>query len=468
MGSTILFPLITLPYVNRVLLPDNVGKVDYAKSFVNYYSFIATLGIFTYAIRECAKVKDDKKKLGDIASQLFSINIITTFLAYGLLIITLIITTKFDDYKALILIHSTTLCFNTLGADWLNSAMEDYKYITIRTVSFQVVALILMFVLVHQSSDYTIYAIIISISANGAGIANIRYRRRYCNVRFTLSIDWKKHLMPILYLFVMTLSQVVFNNVDITMLGMIKGDYEVGLYSTAHKITGMISSVVSSVGVVVLPRLSYFFSRGENEKANDLLRKLLGLNIGLGLPCFTGVIMLSNEISWLVGGNEFIDAAPVMRILIFGFVFSLLGGSFLGNAVLIATNKEKYYMIVCCLTAGINVIVNAILIPVLGANGAAIATALSGLIILILLLFKVDKRVKINDYKTIFSGPIVGCLGIVLCCWLVSFISNIYFRTVLSVGTSILTYFIIQILMRNKYVLEFINPILNKFSRKEK
>ena len=465
-ASTIIFPLITLPYVNRVLLPDNVGKVDFARSFISYFSLISTLGIFTYGIRECARVKDDKKKLSDIASQLFSINLITTGLAYILMLIILMLTSRFAEYKSLILLYSTTLVFNCLGVEWLNSAMEDFKYITIRSIFFQVLSLILMFTLVLKESDYVFYALILVIATNGASIINIHYRRRFCKIKFTLKIDWKKHFLPILYLFVMTLSQVIFNNADITMLGIMNGDYEVGLYSTAHKIVNMVATVVSSVGIVVMPRLSYYFAEKDFDKANGILNKLLGLNIGVGFPCFTGVIMLANEIAWLVGGDEFSNAASIIRILMIGFIFSLVGGSFLGNAVLIATNKEKYYMIVCCITAIVNIIVNSFLIPVFGGNGAAIATALSSLTILILLLFKVDKNVKISDIKTIFLGPIIGSLGIVLCCLLASILRNLYIRTVVSVITSIIVYGVIQVFLKNKYVMEFVNPIFKHFIKK--
>jgi len=464
--STILFPLITIPYVNRTLLPANVGKVDFARSFINYFSLISTLGITTYAIRECAAVHNDKDRLSNIASQLFSINVITTTLAYVLLAASMLLFRRLDEYKTLILIHSITLLLATIGADWLNSAMEDFKFITIRTVSFQFLSLVLMFLLVHKQEDYIKYCAIAVVSASGANLVNIHYRTRYCKVRFTFDIEWNRHMIPIISLFVMTLSQVIFHNADITMLGIMKSDYEVGLYSTAHKITGMVSTVVSSVGIVVMPRLSYYFSHEDYSNANTLLRKLLGLNIGLGLPCFTGIIMLANDITWLVGGNAFMDAAPVMRILIFAFLFSLIGGSFLGNAILIATKKEKYYMVVCCITAVINVIINALLIPSMGASGAAIATAFNGLIILVLLLFKVDRRVKIGELRGIFLGPIIGCIIIVLCCLAFQGVNNIYIRVLFSVISSILSYITVMVLLHNEFVLEFAMPVVKRLLKK--
>ena len=274
-GSNIIFPLITIPYVLRILSADNIGKVDFGNSFVSYFSLIASLGISTYAIRECAKVRDDRKNLDRVASQIFSINICTTVIAYVLLAISLVVFRRLDSYRSLIIIQSTVILFTTVGADWINTAMEDFAYITLRSVLVQILSLGLMFLFVKTPEDYVKYAIITVLSSSGSSISNIIYRRKYCKMRFTWDIPWKTHMIPILFLFVMTLSQTVFNSADITMLGLMKGNYAVGIYSTAAKIERVISQVVSSIVMVLIPRLSYMFDSGEYDKINALLRKVL-------------------------------------------------------------------------------------------------------------------------------------------------------------------------------------------------
>ena len=135
--SSIIFPLITFPYANRILLPDNIGKVNFAMSFVSYFALLASLGVQTYAIRECASVKNDKRQLSNVSSQIFSINLCMTIISYLLLFITIVTSEKIENYRVLIIIQSTTIIFTTFGADWLNSALEDFKYIAIRTIIFQ-------------------------------------------------------------------------------------------------------------------------------------------------------------------------------------------------------------------------------------------------------------------------------------------------------------------------------------------
>lgn len=467
-GSSILFPLITFPYVSRVLLTENVGKINFGLSIVSYFSLIASLGITTYAIRECSATRDDKEKLSETASQIWSINIITTIVAYIALAVTLFCYHKLDNYRTLIIIQSFSILATTLGADWLNSAMEDFRYITIRTVAFQFISLILMFIFVHQPDDYIKYAVISLVSSAGANVVNIWYRGRYCRVRFTRGIEWKRHFAPIIYLFVMILAQTIFNSVDSTMLGLFHGDREVGIYSTSHKINNIINQVIGSLLWVIMPRMSYYFAEKKYEEVNKLLRKVFGFNMLLGLPCAVGCCVIAEDVILVVAGDAFIDATPVLQILMIGFVFSLIGGSFLGNAILLPSKQEKYYMIVCCITAVVNIVGNYIFIPIWGAKAAAGTTAVCALTILILLLFKVDKNVKIDGIIRLVLSPVAGCLLIVLLCMLCKGLQNLFVRTLSSVVLSGIGYIFVQIILKNELCIEIFESLRRKVNRNKR
>ena len=462
---TLAFPLITFPYISRALLPENIGKISFAQSIVSYFMMIATLGIQTYAIRMCAIYRDEKDKLEDIASQLYTINIITTFVAYFALTITLLFYSSIHDYRTLIVIQSTTILFTTLGADWLNSAMEDFFFITLRTVFFQILSIILMFIFIHSPDDYLKYVAISVLSASGANIINIFYRKKYCTLKLNFNISWKTHLPPIIFLFVMTLSQTIFSNADVTMIGLMKDNLQVGLYSTAHKVEIVLSQIISSLAFVIIPRLSKYYAENNFLEANKLLKKILSFNLTLGLPIFVGAVILANEIVYFVGGESYVNAVPILRVLMISFCFSLIGGSFLGNAVFISMGKEKYYMVVCCVTAVINIVLNAILIPMFSAIGAAIATAINGFLIMLLLLLKVDKRISIDNKIETFAKPLIGCVSIVMCCGVCHFISNIILRTFLSVSLSVFVYGLVEILLRNDIVIDSLRDLLKKIKR---
>lgn len=460
--SSIIFPLITFPYINRVLLPENVGKINFGQSIISYFALIASLGITTYAIRECSNVRDDKEKLGDTASQIFSINIVTTIIAYAALGAVLFLYRELDNYRNLIIIQSLIIVATTFGADWLNSAMEDFKYITVRTVVFQLIGLVLMLLCIHRPDDYLKYAVISLVSGAGANVVNVWYRRRYCRVRFIKEIEWKRHMLPILSLFVMLLAQTIFNSMDSTMLGLMHGDYEVGIYGIAHKISNLITQLVASLLWVIMPRMSYYFAEGDYQQMNKLLRKVLGFNALVGLPLAVGTFMLSKDIILIIAGDEFSEASSVLQILMIGFVFTLFGGSFIGNSILLPMKREKTFMIVCCITAVINVITNYIFIPEYGTIAAAGTTAFCALAMLIFLLFTVDKKVRIERIGRVLLPPVFGCAGIVLICLIYRGISGLWIRTVASVGCSALLYGGIAYAGKDELLIDFIAELKKK------
>lgn len=465
--STIVFPLITFPYISRVLLPDNVGKVNFGSTYINYFTMIATLGISTYAIRECSAVREDNFKLSNKSSEIYSINICTTIFSYILLFLSLLVFKNLEKYRVLIVIQSTTIVFATLGADWLNSAMEDFGYITIRTIFFQVFSLILMFLFVKQPEDYLKYASISVFSSSGANIINIFYRKKYCHMRFTKDMKWRIHLKPIMFLFVMLLAQTIFTSADVTMLGIIKGDFDVGIYSTAHKIQNLVAQVSSSLAWVFIPRLSLLFSEGDYIKINNMLKKALGLLMIIGIPSIAGVCALATDIVTIIGGKAFATADIPLIILMIAFGFSLVGGNFLGNMILLPSKNEKTYMIVCCVTAIVNVTLNYLLIPFGGAIAASFTTAISAFLIFILLFIKKDKRISMDYLFKASTSPLIGGALILLYCKLINpFFDTIYIRVIVSILGSIFIYGLVLIMMKNELCLEVLGSIKMKLGVK--
>lgn len=464
--SSVVFPLITFPYISRVLLPTNVGKVSFGSSFISYFSMIASLGITTYAIRECSAVSNDKEKLSKKSSEIFSINVCTTIVAYILLAISLFIFRKLDAYRTLIIIQSTSILFVTLGADWLNTAMEDFKYITIRTVVFQILSLILMFVFVREEGDYLKYAAISVFAACGANLVNIYYRKKFCKVSFTFDMQWKQHFKPIILLFVMILAQTVFSSADVTMLGIMRSDYEVGIYSTAHKIENIISQVVSSLAWVVMPRMSAYYAVKDYEKINNLLCKTFELLMFIGIPAVAGACVLSEEIVMIAGGSDYIESSLPLTILMFSFAFSLIGGSFLGNMVLLPSGKEKTYMFICCITAVANVFLNYLLIPRGGACAAAFTTSVSSFLIMIMLLIKKDKNIHLDYLKRAMMSPLIGAMVICVYCEIVKlFISDLLLRTLICISGSLVIYVVLMILLKNEFCLQIVDTVKERLRK---
>ena len=458
----VIYPLITFPYISRVLMTDNVGKINFGNSIVSYVSLIASLGVTTYAIRECSKVRENKDELSKTSSQILSINIMSTLVAYIALAIVLIFAKPLENYRLLICIQSMTVLFATLGADWLNTAMEDFKFIAIRTILMQVLSLILMFIFVHRPEDYIVFAIISVVASSGANIVNIYYRRRYCKTRFTWDMDLKRHLPKILLLFSLILSQTIYVNSDMTILGLMKGDHEVGLYSTSVKMYQIVNTTIASITWVVMPKLSYNFARKDYAEINRLLKYALNFIVVLGIPSICGLEIIAPQIVVTIAGEAYADAALSLRILGFAMLCSFFAG-WVGNMTRLPSGKEALSLKISSVSALLNIVLNFILIPKWGLNAAAFTTAVSELFGLVWGFILIDKNIKIDGLKQMFFGPVIGGLGILGIGWIVQrIIDRAWMVSIVAIGASVIWYLLVMIISKNEFFMGFVKPVLNK------
>lgn len=456
---SLLFPLITYPYVTRVLLTDNLGKVNFGASIVSYFSLLASLGISTYAIRECSKVKNDINKLSKLASEIFSLNILTTLFSYIILTLVLLFCKPLFDYRWLILFQSLSICFNTIGADWLNNVAEDFKFITIRTVVFNVLSIALLFLFVKTSEDYTIYALTTVISNAGIGLTNFFYRKKYCKIKIVKDINFALHFKPILLLFSLQLVQIIYTNSDITILGLLRTDHEVGLYSSAVKIYNLIQTFMNSIVFVVLPQLSQSYKESNYNNINRILRYALNFTIALGLPCVVGTFVIGRDLIVLFCGIEYIECLMSLRILMIALFWSLLSG-FLGNLIMIPSGKENISLKSSIISALINLILNILLIPKWGIIAAAFTTSISMLVGFIYKLPFVDSNIRIKSLKKIILGPILGCVFIVLIGIFTNmFIKDYWERLAVSIIGSVIIYFGCLLILGNELAEETISAL---------
>lgn len=367
----------------------------------------------------------------------------------------------------MIIILSTTVLFTTLGADWLNTAMEDFKYITVRTFLFQLVSIAAMLLFVQKPEDYMRYAVITVIASSGANITNMVYRRKFCKTKLTLNIDWKRHLPPVLLLFVMVLAQTIYCNSDITILGIIKGNYEVGLYSTSVKIYSLVNSMIASIAWVVMPQMTKNFNEGNYDEINKLFRYAFNFVVILGLPCVVGINILCPEIIEIIAGKEYLGATGSLHILSIALAISLIGG-LIGNVLLLPAMEEKTCLIACVISAMANIILNILFIPKYGITAAAATTAVSELISLCIAISRVDKKIKLIACSKDLIGPALGAVLIILIGKCVAIVTeNLWTKTVLTILLSILGYFIVLILTRNEFAKNMSEILFGKCRHKK-
>lgn len=451
---SILFPLITIPYISRVLGVENVGKISFSSSIVSYYSLLSSLGIYTYGVRECAKVNEDKKKVEQLASQIFTINMILYLLATILLVLILLFVPRIREYRIIIGILSIGVFLSTVGIEWLNVALEDFSYIAVRCIIFQALSIVLLFLFIKNQNDYIIYALISVFSSGAMYVVNIFHIRKTYNIKFVKNIDLKKHLGPVFSLFFLLVAQSILSNLDITMIGLYINDKAVGLYSSAVKIQVNIAMVLASIVYVLLPRLSFLFSQDDDNLLNAKLKDLFLFLYTLSVPISLGLLLLSKEILLIICGAEFENAAVSLSVLSISMFINLVGGSFWGNMVLLPSSRDVYFMVACIVSAVINMVLNRFVIPVWGIDGAAITTLISTVVIMFLCYCFRGDRVHFKMSFGDMIGPIIAGTGVGIVCLITKAnVLNIYCRVVITVFVSCIVYYIVLRLFKNKFVL---------------
>ena len=281
---SLIFPIITFPYISRVLGVNGVGVYNFSTSFTSYFSLLASLGIYTYAIREGEKFRDNKIEFQKFAEQIFSLNLLSTVFSGILLTSILLIWDRLSCYKSTIFILSFSIYLTTLGTEWILIIYEEFMYVAIRGIASQLISIVLMFAMVHSENDILIYALISVIASAGNNLLNLRYVRRYFKHSITVKIGFSNHFKPIMVLFASTIASQVYINSDTVMLGVMQSDYEVGIYSTASKLYNIVRTVLTSVITVLLPRLSYFSNNGKSDEYKSLLKKSVMLFLLLVIP----------------------------------------------------------------------------------------------------------------------------------------------------------------------------------------
>jgi len=465
---SVIFPLISYPYVTRVLGVENLGKINYGSSIITYFSLFAAFGITSYAIREGSKIRDDKKAFNRLSSELFSINLITTLISYCLLAISIFAVHRLENYRLLIALQSLTIIFTTLGVDWINTIYEDYLYITIRGIATNLISLIALFLFVKSADDYYIYAMLVVLSNAVVCLWNYFYCKKYVRFKLTVNSEQKKHIKKMSVFFVNSVAVSVYVGADIIMLGWMVGDYSVGIYSVAVKIYAIMKLVLAAIYSVTLPRLSYFVSHNKDIEYRKLITKVISAILILLLPAVAALLTLSREIVLVIGGENFIAASSTLKILSIALLFAILGG-IITQCINISLGLEKINAQATIVSALENMLLNIPFIMVLHENGAAITTAISELTVLIFCVIKGKQALQNIDKKSLkvnLFHSLIGVLTVTVTSFIVhALFSSVWMVLISAFVISISIYAFFLILLKNDLTLGIVHRVIGKVKK---
>lgn len=452
--STFLFPLITFPYVSRVLLPEGLGRVDFAVSVATYLSMFAQLGIPTYGIRICSQESDDRIQLSRTVHELLIINSVMCAITYVIFGIALFCVPKFAEDKLLFIITGSTVLFNAVGAEWLYRAIEQYKYITVRSIVFKFIALVAIFVFIHSPDDYHLYGGIAIFAASASNVLNFINLRKHISMRYLGGYDLKRHMRPVFIFFAMSCATTIYTYLDTIMLGFIKNDEVVGYYTVAVKIKAILVSLITSLGTVLMPRASYFIAHKQMDDFHRIIKKAINFVMVASIPLTVYFMLYAFEGIMFLSGDEYGPSVLPMQIVMPTLIFIGLS-NISGIQMLIPLGRERTVLLSVIIGAGVNLVVNCFTIPLFGAAGAAIGSLTAEAVVLAV-QFVVLRKELICAYKSVHYLPII--LGTALGGLASYFTKNLEWGMFLRLATSAVIFFgvylVVLVVFKEPLVLE--------------
>ena len=415
--ARIVFPLITFPYAARILLPDGIGLVNFQNSIIGYITLLSSLGIPLYAVREVARVRDNVEERNRITVEIALLSLILAAGGYVIVFAVGELVPQINAHLSLFYILSLSILFTALGVSWFYTAIEDFKFITVRGLIIRVLFVVALFLFVKSKEDLLIYGVIIVGSTVGNEFINFIHLRKFIHI---FKLNWSKvnifrHLKPSFSFFVLNLSISLYVQLNPVMLGFLSDNTQVGYYTAGSKLSYIILSVVTSMATVLIPHVSNMILVHDTEKFKQLITKVYHYYMALAFPFTVGLILLSVPLTLVIFGNSFYEASYVTAITA-PVIIIISITNIIGLQILYPYGKENYVTYSTIGGAVINLIVDIPLILLWGSKGAAIATVCAELAVLLIQVrigrsyipFKYfDDNIKLYALSTIIMGVAV-------------------------------------------------------------
>ena len=458
--SGMLFPIITYPYILRVLQVENVGKYNFSASIISYFTLIAGLGISTYAIREGIQYRNSNEKMIEFSNAVFSVNLLSTMISYFSLALFMFTIPQFIECSIYIFVLSGEILFSALEQNWIFNIYEDFLFIAIQTLVLQLISLLCIFTFVRNEDDLLLYCIFLtSVKIISHIVGMIYVRKKYCRYIFMFSCKLVRHIKPIIIIFFLNIAVVIYVNSDITMLGLLTNDFQVGLYSMSAKIYSIIKNILAAMLMVLIPRFSMIYKNNEYQKAGKLFVKVFNILTVLLLPVATGLFMMSDKIIYIFAGESYLAGDRALKILCLAIAFSLYAYMFI-HCALIPTERETCVLIATAVSAVVNISLNYILIPYGGIDAAAFTTVLAEVCVWIMAMIGAKDIIRLRGVWRNLIEVILGCISIMLLCYLLRMCINDNIMCLcISILSSLIVYIFTLITMGNDVMCVIIKAI---------
>ena len=445
----LILPLITTPYISRVLGADGIGIYSYTYSIAYTFALVMLLGINNYGNRTIAQYREDKEQVSKKFWEIYCIQFIMS--AIVIIIYALYITFFEKEYKMIGYIQIIYLLGTAIDINWFFFGMEKFKLTVMRSAIVKILSFICILVFVKTKNDVYIYTFIMTCSVLFSNIFLLFNLRKYVK---KVTLTWKEilaHVKPIFILFIPVIAFSVYRIMDKIMLGSISGVTQVGFYENAEKIINIPLGIITAAGTVLLPRMSNMIAKGND--ISEYLGKALKFILFISIPIAVGLIAISNTFVPLFLGKEFYESANLIKILAPAIII-MAWANMIKTIYLIPNEKDKEYTIALIIGAIVNLILNAILIPKINAYGAAIGTICAELSAAVYQTYFAKKNIKLYKLlKDTIKFMISAMIMFIVIINISKFIKNEMYSLILQILIGSILYFSINI----RYINELIN-----------
>ena len=450
----VLFPVLSFPYASRILGPEGIGKVQFILTFAQYFALIAAIGIPIYGIKEIAKCKNDIYKRSIVFSELVTIYFLSSLILSAIYLGVILWFPFFDVDQEVYQIAVLIVFLGFSSIDWFYSGMEDFKNIALRSMLVKIISVLLLYWLVKDRNDYSYYLYIMIFSLLGNNILSLVLIGNRAKLVFT-NLNLLRHLNPLLYIFSTTLAVSMYTVLDTTLLGFLSDEKAVGLYTAAVKLTKLTLPFVTSLGVILIPKIASGFADHNWIEVQKRLSQSFNFVIFFSVPIALGLFMLAPEFITIFSGADFIAATPSMRVLsllplIIGF------GHFFLFLILVpgGKNREMIFSVLGGVITGL--VLNAILIPAYKEFGSSVANVCSELVVTLFYFYFIQKHYKfVYDWIMIIRAIFCSVLFIPLIMLIRMVDLNMLISLAISIVLCTLLYISMQwLLYKNYFVLK--------------
>ena len=460
-GTQMLFPLITFPYVCRVIEADGIGQINFFQSIISYISLFTCLGIPMYAIREIARDRSDVVQMNRTAMEILLLHAMLTLVGYAIVAILCLTVPQIQVNIPLFLILSLTIFFTAIGCEWFYQGIEDFKYITIRGLIIKTVSVVLLFIFVKSKTDLLYYGCYTVFGVLGGNIFNFFRLRKYIhreNIIFS-ELHIKRHIKPVLKVFSFSVVTSIYLQLNTVLLGFLKNALAVGYFAAATKVMQMLLTMSACLGSVMMPRASHLIAENKEDEFNRLIQKSYDFTLAIALPMTIGLIFCAPSLITALCGVKFEHSilpsqiiAPIILMVAISNVF--------GIQVLFPKGKINIVTLCCGIGAVADLILNLCLIPFFSYIGTSIAYLGAEVATTVSMYFIGRRYIPIIYFKKSHLTYALGCIVMAFALYGLSLLQLPTLTILLLQGCcGVLAYFIILCICKDEMLVQILSKI---------